>query len=208
MLILFAFVLLILAGAVGLLYAMCAELASRVGTGSAAAAEPARYVRPLGRSSIYLRDSVSWPPQLAALRSEPDFLLLVLSTSCNSCATIMDQLGKDGWAERSTGRLGVLLSTPGPEIAQEFVAKYGLDQFPLFVDLGGDWVTAAFGLSLSPVGLVFRHGELEESYVFNHLDPLWITFTEVMEWETHTHQNEPAADSAVVASSAPSAQVV
>ncbi len=208
MLILFAFVLLILAGAVGLLYAMCAELASRVGAGGTAAAEPARYVRPLGKSSIYLRDAVTWPAQLAALRAEPDFLLLVLSTSCNSCATIMDQLGKDGWAERSTGRLGVLLSTPDPDLGADFVARYGLEEFPLFVDLGGDWVTAALGLSLSPVGLVFRHGELEESYVFNHLDPLWTTFTEVMEWETHTHQNEPSADSAVAASSAPSAQVV
>jgi hypothetical protein len=203
MLILFAFVLLILAGAVGLLFAMCAELSSRIGIGGAAAAEPARYVRSLGRSGVYLRDEVAWPTQLASLRAQPDFLLLVLSTSCNSCATIMEQLGKDGWAERASGRLGVLLSTPDPEIAEEFVAKYGLDRFPLFVDFGGDWVTAALGLSLSPVGLVFRHGELEDSYVFNHLDPLWVTFTEVMEWETHTHRNETEQDSAAVASSAP-----
>ncbi len=208
MLILFAFVLLILAAAVGVLFAMSAELSRRVGNGVAAAAEPARYVRPLGRSTVYLRDGVAWPAPLADLPARPDFLLLVLSTSCNSCATIMDQLGKDNWADRSDGRLGVLLSTADPQVAEEFVEKYHLANFPLYVDYGGDWVTAALGLSLSPVGVVFRHGELAESYVFNHLEPLWTTFTEVMEWETHTHQRTPAADSAVAASSAPSAQVV
>jgi hypothetical protein len=209
MLILFAFVLLILAGAVGLLFAMCAELSSRVGAGGAAAAEPARYVRPLGRSGVFLRESVAWPPQLAELRAQPDFLLVVLSTSCSSCNAIMEQFGRDGWADRAAGRLGVLLSTPDAQVAEEFVDKYGLAQFPLYVDFGGEWITAAFGLSLSPVGLVFRHGLLEESYVFNHIDPLWTSFTEEMEWETHTQQNVVRpVDSAGAASSAPSAQVV
>jgi len=209
MLILFAFVLLILAGAVGMLYAMCAELASRVGAGGTGTAEPTRYVRPLGRSTVFLRDSVPWPAQLADLRAQPDFLLVVLSTSCSSCNTIMEQLGTGGWADRAAGRLGVLMSTPDPQVAADTIGKYGLDAFPHYVDFNGDWVTAALGLSLSPVGLVFRHGLLEESYVFNHVDPLWTTFTEVMEWETHTQQNGARqVDSAAAASSAPSAQVV
>jgi hypothetical protein len=206
-LILFAFVLLILAAAVGVLFAMCAELGRRVGTGSSAA-EPARYVRPLGRAGVYLRAEVAWPAQLAGLRAEPAFLLLVLSTSCSSCNTIAEQLGKDGWAERSGGRLGVLLSTPDPQVAEEFVTRYGLAAFPLSVDFNGDWAGAALGLALSPVGLVFRHNQLAESYVFNHVEPLWTTFTEVMEWEPHTHPQTHPAESAVVASSAPSAQVV
>lgn len=208
MLIFFAFGLLILACAVGLLFAMCAELASRGGAGNAAAAEPPRYVRPLGRSSVYLRETASWPEELAELRSNDDFLLLVLSTSCATCNTIVEQLGRDDWATRAAGQLGVVLSTPDRQIAEDYLDRYGLAGLPHYIDFNGDWSEAALGLSLSPVGLIFHHGDLDETYVFNHLDPLWTTFTEATEWKEHTpHDSTPLAGaSPAEASSAPSGQ--
>jgi hypothetical protein len=208
-LIFFAFALLILACAVGMLFAMCAELASRSG-GGAAEAEPVRYVRPLGRSSVYLRDTAVWPADLGPLRAKDDFLLLVLSTSCATCNTIVEQLGRDDWANRSTGQLGVVLSTPDPQLAESYVDKYGLAGLPFYIDMNGDWCEAALGLSLSPAGLIFHHGDLDETYVFNHIDPLWTTFTEATEWKEHTHPNETPLDGAspAAASSEPSGQVV
>lgn len=208
MLIFFAFALLILACAVGLLFAMCAELASRSG-GNAAEVEPPRYVRPLGRSSVYLRETAAWPAELAALRGNDDFLLLVLSTSCATCNTIVEQLGRDDWVDRSAGQLGVVLSTPDRELAEDYVNKYGLAALPLYIDVNGDWSEAALGLSLSPAGLIFHHGDLDETYVFNHIDPLWTTFTEATEWKEHTHHEQPPPDGAspAEASSAHSGQV-
>jgi hypothetical protein len=200
-LIFFAFALLILACAVGLLFAMCAELASR-GGGNAAEIEPARYVRPLGRSNVYLRETT-------ALRGNDDFLLLVLSTSCATCNTIVEQLGRDDWANRSAGQLGVVLSTPDRELADGYVDKYGLAALPLYVDVNGDWSEAALGLSLSPAGLIFHHGDLDETYVFNQIDPLWTTFTEATEWKEHSHHEQTPLDGAspAEASSARSGQV-
>ena len=142
MLILFAFALLILAIAVGLLFAMCADwpaVRRRRGT----VAEPVRYVRPLGRSSVYLRETAAWPNELAGLRANDDFLLVVLSTSCSTCNTICEQLGSQDWAERAEGRLGVVVSTADQEIAEEFIAKYRLNRLPCFLDVHGDWSAAS-----------------------------------------------------------------
>jgi hypothetical protein len=208
-LILFAFALLILACAVGLLFAMCAELASRTGAGTPPEAEPSQYVRPLGRSSVYLRESAAWPAELAGLRGNDDFLLLVLSTSCATCNTIVEQLGRNDWASRSGGQLGVVLSTPDRELAESYVDKYGLAALPLYIDFNGDWSAAALGLSTSPAGLIFHHGDLDETYVFNHVDPLWTTFTEATEWKEHPHHEQTPLDGAspAEASSAHSGQV-
>ncbi|HEX4728493.1 MAG TPA: hypothetical protein VH298_11895 [Jatrophihabitans sp.] len=209
MLILFAFALLILAVAVGMLFAMCAELASRSGGVASAEAEPVRYVRPLGRSSVYLRDSAAWPTELAGPRANDDFLLVVLSTSCATCNTIGEQLSNQDWAERSEGRLGVVVSTADREIAEEFIAKYRLNRLPCYLDVHGDWSAAALGLSVSPAGLIFHHGDLDETYVFNHIEPLWTTFTEASEWKEQPHHDESLLTaSPAEASSAPSGQVV
>lgn len=209
MLILFAFVLLVLAAAVGVLFAMSAELSRRVGTGGTPTAEPVRYVRPLDRPNVYLRESANWPAQLSSVRANTDFLLIVLSTSCTTCNTIGEQLGKDDWSGRTAGQLGVVLSTPDPRLAEAFVAKNGLAAFHYYIDSDGDWTDAALGLSMSPVGLIFRHGQLDETYVFNHVDPLWTTFKEATEWKQHSHLNQASADHSHAGdSSAPSARVV
>jgi hypothetical protein len=209
-LIFFAFALLILACAVGLLFAMCAELASRGGAGPAAEAEPPRYVRPFGRSNVYLRETATWPTELVALRGHDDFLLLVLSTSCSTCNTIVTQLTQDDWAGRSAGRLGVVLSTHDRDLAEDYLNRNQLGPVPCYIDVDGEWSQATLGVSLSPVGLIFHHGDLDETYVFNHLDLLWTTFTEATEWKEHTHHEQPPLDGAspAEASSARSGQVV
>lgn len=209
MLILFAFVLLILAAAVGLLFAMCAELSQRVGAGGTAAAPEARYVRPLGRPNVYVRDTVAWPAPLAEVRARGDFMIIVLSTSCQTCHTIGEQLGTDGWPERTSDELALVLSTPDPYLAEEFVDKNKLQGVRRFVDTGGDWTEAELGLTMSPVGLIFRQGELMESYVFNHIETVWKTFKEATEWETLSQPNgDHSHESPVEDSSARSVQVV
>jgi len=209
MMILFAFVLLVLAAAIGMLFAMCAELSRRVGAGGSAAAPEARYVRPLGRPNVYVRSEVAWPAPLADLRRQGDFMIIVLSTSCQTCNTIGEQLGSDGWPERTAGELGVVLSTPDPFLAEEFVGKYDLQGVRHYIDAGGDWTEAALGLAMSPVGLIFRRSELVETYVFNHIETVWKTFKEATEWETHSHPNEDHShELPVEASSARSVPVV
>ena len=171
------------------------------------AAEAARYVRPLGRPNVYLRADAPWPTQLASLRTDDHFLMLVLSTSCTTCNAIGEQLGQGDWTAKTDGRLALVLSTPDEQLAEDFIAKNGLAGLPHFIDLNGDWSEAALGLSLSPVGLIFTNGDLVESYVINHVEPLWTTYLEVTEWNQHQHPTHldglPGE-----ASSAPSVQVV
>ncbi|MEO9239180.1 MAG: hypothetical protein ABI418_13960, partial [Jatrophihabitantaceae bacterium] len=113
------------------------------------------------------------------------------------------------WTSKADGRLVMVLSTPDEHLAEEFIAKNGLSELPHFIDVNGDWVEAALGLSLSPVGLIFDKGELIESYVINHVEPLWTTYLEVTEWNAHPHLDPTHLDGLPgEASSASSAQVV
>jgi len=205
--VLFGIMLLILAVAIGVLFAMCAELSNRIGTsgGGTGTGTVANYVRPVGRPEVYLREDVTWPQELAGVSSRDAFLLLVLSTSCQTCGTAADELA-DGWAARGAGRLGLVISTPGISRATTFVSDHGLADIPLFIDDGGEWVTRSLGLSLSPVGLVFIDGRLHESYVFNNVETMWHTFTEEVFQCAQSSQSRPAG-SAAAGSSRPSAPV-
>ncbi len=206
MFVLFGIMLLILAIAIGVLFAMCAELAQRIGSsgGSTGTTATASYVRPVDRPGVYLRPDVSWPREFDGIRSRDAFLLIVVSTSCNSCSIVADELG-DGWAARAAGRLGLVISTADARRGTAFVAEHGLAGIPHIVDEDGTWTTESLGLSLSPVGLVFIAGRLHESYVFNQVEPLWHQFTEEILC-AQSSQAEPA-DSVAAGSSRPSAPV-
>ncbi len=211
MLILFGFLLLILAAAVGVLFAMCAELSRRIASGGAPGdSAVAGYVRPVDRPNVFLRPDVSWPREFDELRSHDAFLLLVLSTACTTCNIVGKEVGSE-WVTRPAGRLGIIISTPDIARGEEFVAQYQLNNVPHLIDEDGSWTNKAFGLSLSPVGLILLGNNLLSSYVFNHMEPLWHSFTEEIAWAQHIgHEQQPHQpdDLAAEDSSAPSARAV
>lgn len=200
MFVLFGVMLLVLALAIGVLFAMCAELANRIGaSGGTGAGSVVNYVRPVDRPGVYLRPDVTWPQQLADVSSRDSFLLLVLSTSCTTCSVAADELA-EGWADRGAGRLGLVISTPDMARGTAFVKDHGLAGIPHFVDDGGEWVTRSLGLSLSPVGLVFIDGRLHEAYVFHQVETMWHEFTEVVFKNALSREHEatgPAAAGAL-----------
>lgn len=192
MLLVLGFGLLFLAAMVALLFAMCAELASRIsaaeaGGGKALAEEP--YARPVDRPGVFLRPDVSWPPSLASVSSRASFLLVVLSTSCTSCRDVARQLG-DGWGDRVHGGLGVVISTPSASTGDRFVADFHLDALPYLIDEDGDWTMTSLGLSLSPVGVVIYGNEIRQTYVFNSVETLWHAFLEDLP-ANFTHAGTP-----------------
>ncbi len=192
MLLVFGFGLLFLAAMVALLFAMCAELASRIsaaeaGGGKASVEDP--YARPVDRPGVFLRPDMSWPPSLASVSSRASFLLVVLSTSCTSCRDVARQLG-DGWADRVHGGLGVVISTPSASTGERFVTDFHLDALPYLIDEDGDWTMTSLGLSLSPVGVVIHGKEIHQTYVFNSVETLWHTFLEDLAGQL-THASTP-----------------
>jgi hypothetical protein len=211
LLILFGFLLLILAGAVGVLFAMCAELSRRIASSPGDAPhetlDASAYVRPVDRPNVFLRPNVIWPSALDELRSRDTFLLLVLSTACTTCNTVGREVGRD-WTTRAAGRLGVVISTPDIARGEAFVAEYHLDKVSHFIDEDGSWTNETFGLSLSPVGLVFSANSLQSSYVFNHMEPLWRSFTKEISWVSNASQNNQPHNLPAEDSSAPSARAV
>lgn len=165
MLVVFAFALLILAAAVVILFAMLAELATRVPERSTPARDPR--VRPLEEARLGRAPDV-WP---AALPDVDRATLLVLSTACSSCRDVAGQLtvdpGHTDWAD-----VAVVVSSASRQNGEEFVSQLGLDGFPVYVDEGGEWVTAEFGVQTSPGALVFRAGRLISAHVFNDVTAL------------------------------------
>jgi hypothetical protein len=160
MLYVLALVSLLLAVAVVTLFAMLGELYARVGPPppSTGALEEAR----LGRRPD------AWPRELTRLSSATDGLLLVLSTSCVSCVQVAGQL-RDQLDVLAGYPMGVALSTPDRDRAETFVRDYGLPRESVYVDVGGAWVTEAFGVQTSPSALLLRDGQLSSALVFTDI---------------------------------------
>ncbi|WP_433344673.1 hypothetical protein [Micromonospora sp. CA-111912] len=154
----FGFALLVLAGAVVVLFAMLGQLSTRSGGGAAAGTSG---VRLLEEARIGTTPS-SWPAGLSGAGEGPLRIVLVLSTACSSCRTVAAQLigGSD------VADVAVVISTGDAIVGAEFVADNGLARLPHHVDEGGDWVRGEFGIAMSPVALVFRDGTLISALAF------------------------------------------
>jgi hypothetical protein len=166
MLVVFAFALLVLAAAVVVLFAMLAELATRVPERAGAQRDP--HVRHLDGARLG-HEADTWP---AALPTADAAVLLVLSTACGSCDDVARQLtvdpGHTDWAG-----VGVVISTSDRQTADAFVDRHGLSPaFPVYVDDGGEWAGGQFDVRMSPTALVFRHGRLESAHTFNDVASL------------------------------------
>ena len=163
----FAVALLVLAAAVVLLFAMVAELASRVPDPGSSGRSTA--LRPLPEARLGQQAS-GWPDGLAPLAGRPDTLLLVLSTACGSCRDIAQQLRAANPAELT--EIGLVVSCGTGESGHDFVRTEGLAAFPHVVDVDGAWVSGQFGVRVSPAGLFLRGGRLESALLFSDLAAL------------------------------------
>jgi hypothetical protein len=165
MLVVFAFALLILAAAVVVLFAMLAEVATRVPERSGQQRETR--IRRMGGVRLGHAPEF-WPDGL------PDgerATLLVLSTACGSCQDVAEQLTSDP-GHRDWTEMGVVVSTAGRVTGQEFVRDYGFEGIPVFIDEGGEWVEGQFGVHSSPGALIFRSGRLVAAHRFNDVAAL------------------------------------
>jgi hypothetical protein len=178
----FGFALLVLAGAIVVLFAMFGELAARVDEPGG----PSRWsgTRPLEEARIG-HEPADWPVELRSVAAADQSLLLVLSTACGSCQEVATQLGAIP-DKSAVGSLSFLLSTSSATTGQEFVEHHGLTWMPHYVDVGGAWVRNEFGVQMSPVGLVLSHGRLEAAHVFG--DVAAMTAAAAQTFMQHRHE--------------------
>lgn len=159
MIVLLSVGLLLLAVAVVVLFAMLGELASRVPRSSEAAVWTAEVKdAPRGVSPA------EWPQELSDVAVAEQALLVVLSTVCNSCIAVAEELGRI--PPRTLGPLGIVLSTGSSARGAEFAFRHGLNVFPVFVDDGGAWVGREFAVNSSPTALSLSHGRLMNAHSF------------------------------------------
>jgi hypothetical protein len=173
MLVVFGVALLVLAAAVVVLFAMLAELAARVPERSERVRSQEIY--PLADARVGHSPDV-WP--MGEPRRERS-VMLVLSTICNSCEDVAEQLvsnpGHADWAEMS-----LLVSTGAAVRGGDFVSRHRLQEFPYFIDESGEWVSGQFGVQSSPAALVFDGRELVAAYEFNDVAALRTKLADAM----------------------------
>jgi hypothetical protein len=165
----FGSVLLILVGAVVLLFAMFGEVVARLPELHLRDGDAS--VRPLPEARLG-EQPIGWPDRLADVVNTVDpALLLVLSTACASCEAVGDQLSNELDKERP-GDTAVVVSCGDARSGEDFVVRHGLQRLPFFVDEGGRWVAGAFGVQTSPTALVIRDGRLDSALLFSQVAAL------------------------------------
>ncbi|WP_331526737.1 hypothetical protein [Nocardioides sp.] len=165
-----ALVLLALAAAVSLLFAMVAELNARIPLGGdrTAASLPSRLEEAkLGASPT------DWPSMLSPVaQNEGDATLLVLSPSCSACESVGSQLSSKLEDGALPPNWAVVVPCSNETVGRDFIARHGLDRLSAYVDLGGEWIGSSFGIQTSPSALRLRDGTLESAVVFNTISTL------------------------------------
>ncbi len=160
----FGFVLLVLVIATIVLFAMMAELPSRV-----PARPPAdRWARPDEQVQLGVSPA-TWPRGVERQRDSDRGIVLVLSPLCESCALVASQLATDDGQWRD---VTLLISALDEQRGLAFLNEYQLNRFSWHVDEGGQWVSQNLGVNASPTALVFGQGSLREAYSFNDLPAL------------------------------------
>jgi hypothetical protein len=167
MLVIFGFAVLLLAIGLVLLFAMFGELSARLA--EAGMTRRSTMVRPLDKAWVG-HSPGTWPAPLTGASRKP-LTLLVLSSSCTSCADVATQLvdkpGHADWDE-----VAVLVSTANQDTGEDFVVSHGLSGLPHYVDEGGSWIASELNVRHSPTALVFRDGRLTAAYIFHDVAAL------------------------------------
>ncbi|MEV4756497.1 hypothetical protein AB0J86_15480 [Micromonospora sp. NPDC049559] len=159
----FGLVLLVLACAVVLLFAMLGELASRVPTQDQT---PSKQVEPIENAKLGA-EPLEWPAELAHVPARDASVVLVLSSSCASCEKIAAQV--PAALDRGVD-LTVVVSCGIRERGEDFAKRHGFHRTHTYIDHGGTWSTQKFGVDSSPAALLFRRGRLQTALLFWDLD--------------------------------------
>jgi hypothetical protein len=169
-----AIALLLLAGAVVVLYAMMGELASRL-------PDPAEadLVKPL-EDYIQGATVADWPTGLSDLANDTRALIVVLSPICDTCAKVAAELSTYE-AHPAQSRIGVVVSAATLHSGEDFVERHSLSRFPHIVDEGGQWITGNFGVKMSPSALLMERGALVDAYTFTKMPAIVAQMTKAKE---------------------------
>lgn len=160
MILFLSLVVLVLAAAIVVLFAMLGELSSRVPESSD---EARRRLESIDTARTGHR-AERWPAELAHIAEQEYALVLVLSSSCSSCEQIAGQVRT--MLDRGPANLAVVVACPARERGEHFAAVHGIDRGVLYVDEDGDWVKGEFAVDTSPAALLFRNGTLQSALLF------------------------------------------
>jgi hypothetical protein len=154
-------VVLVLAGAIVVLFAMMGELTSRL-PGQSGEDARRRLEAIDGARTGHRPDD--WPPELVPVAEQDFSLLFVLSSSCSSCRQVAGQMSR--MLDRGPVSFAVIVACPSRERGEQFAAGQGIDRAVVYIDESGAWSTAEFGIDTSPAALLLRHGRLQSALLF------------------------------------------
>jgi hypothetical protein len=145
------------------LFAMMGELASRV---PAPEDEPDAGLPPQPFEDAVLgAEAAGWPAGIAHLAEAEQVALVVLSPVCTTCRRIAS--GATGPLRIPAPAGGVVVSCPNERRGVEFIDEHPmLREYPVALDVEGSWLTANFGVDISPCVLVFERGRLRSAHTF------------------------------------------
>jgi hypothetical protein len=153
-------VVLVLASAIVLLFAMLGELSSRV---PASDEDGRRRLEPVDKARTGHRPE-TWPAELAHIDEQEYSLMLVLSSTCSSCEQIAGQVSK--MFDRGPANLAVVVACPARERGEHFAGVHGIDRGALYIDEDGVWSKRELGVDTSPAAVLFRNGRLQSALLF------------------------------------------
>ncbi|MBE1492783.1 hypothetical protein [Plantactinospora soyae] len=160
MILFLSIVVLILAGAIVMVFAMLGELSSRV---PASNEESLRRIEAIDTARTGHSPS-HWPAELAHVAEQEYSLVLILSSTCVSCEKIAGQVSK--MLDRGPANLGLVVACPARERGEHFAATHGIDRGTLYIDEDGAWTKGEFSVETSPAALLFRNGRLQSALLF------------------------------------------
>ncbi len=160
MILFLSLVVLILTGAVVVLFAMLGELSSRV----PAADEDARRRLEAIETARTGRRPDYWPAELAHVAEQEYALVLVLSSSCSSCEQIAGQVSR--LLDRGPANVAVVVACGDRSRGEQFARTHGIDRGVVYIDVEGAWSTGEFGVDTSPAALLIRDGRLQSALLF------------------------------------------
>ena len=166
---LFGFGLLVVAGAVVVLFAMLGELYARSGgmEGAGAPGGGSGTVRLLRRSPRRVAAEALARRSGGGRHGGP--------AGGAGVQHLLQQLREGGRRGRRPGRqrdFAVLISTIDQERGEDFMSRHELAGLPHHIDVGGEWVAEELGVMTSPSALVFRHGRLVSALLFTDMAAL------------------------------------
>ncbi|WP_163508701.1 hypothetical protein [Fodinicola acaciae] len=186
--------LLLVVGMIGM-FAMMGELNARVSTADLPE-DPTALPIDVRTGAMPAR----WPAELAPLAAEDIAVLLVVSPLCAACARIAPTVGTHQAARRDDIGFGVVVSCSSTENGADFVRTHRLDAgSPVALDVDGRWLTDEFGVSMSPVLMVFQQGRLVSASTIASLAAVDVVVRQLHEKE----EQDGTSDTEIAAASHP-----